>query len=323
MENQLSPIVLFTYNRPWHTQQVLDSLVKNEEARDSILYIFCDGPKDNASGEDLVKIDEVRRLVKSESRFKEVIITFQKKNKGLANSIIEGVTQVINKHGKIIVLEDDLILSSFFLSYMNDSLSRYKDNFLVGQIGVCNFFACGKKYPDYFFVPLPDCLGWATWKDRWKSFNSNVDELKEKLEEDDLKRNIFNAYGAYNFIRMLEDQKQGLVDSWAIRWQAVCVLKGWLTLYPNPSMSNHIESKEATHANLNILPPISIKKPNYYTIEVKEVDSVIKAFKLGYSGRGDYFGEEKMKFKKERIKKTIKLFIPPIVFLVYNKLRGK
>ncbi|RVT75875.1 glycosyltransferase [Flavobacterium sufflavum] len=320
MSKILAPIVLFTYNRPLHTQQILNSLAENLEAKDSILYIFCDGTKENVDADGLFKINKVRDICKNENRFKKVIITYQNKNKGLANSIIDGVTQVVNSYGKVIVLEDDLILSKFFLSYMNDALDRYETNLSVGQIGSCNFFACGKKYPNYFFVPLPDCLGWATWKDRWRFFNSNVDELKEKLENNESKKNIFNAYGSYNFTEMLEQQKEGKVDSWAIRWQAVCVLNGWLTLYPNPSMTNHIESEEATHANLNIIPPISIKKPNFNTIDVNEIDLVIKAFKLGYSGKGNYFGKEKRKYKKERIKKIVKLFIPPIVFVLWRKI---
>ena len=319
--NNYAPIVLFTYNRPWHTRQVLETLAKNNEAKDSILYVFCDGAKADTTTDNLVKIEEVRGLINLENRFKEIIIKVQEKNKGLANSIIDGVTEVLNIHGRVIVLEDDLILSPFFLSYMNDSLERYKNNSSVGQIGACNFFACGKNYPNYFFVPLPDCLGWATWKDRWDFFNPNVNELKIQLENSADKRNIFNAYGTYDFMGMLHQQKQGKVDSWAIRWQAVCVLNGWLILYPNPSMTNHIESEEATHANVNIIPPIMIKAPFFQTIEAKLNDTVINAFKLGYSGKGDYFGKDKSESKKSKIIKIIKLFIPPIIFIIWKKIR--
>lgn len=317
--NLLAPIVLFTYNRPLHTKQVLNSLAKNAEAKDSILYVFCDGAKENSNEGDLVKIEEVRILINSENRFKEVVIKFQEKNKGLANSIIDGVTEVVNSYGKVIVLEDDLILSPFFLSYMNDSLERYMNDTSVGQIGACNFFGCGKKYPDYFFVPLPDCWGWATWKNRWECFNPNVNELAIQLEKNAYKRHIFNAYGAYDFMGMLNLQKQGKVDSWAIRWQAVCVLNGWLTLYPNPSMTNHVESNEATHANVNIRPPITNSSPFFHTIEVKQIDAVIKAFMLGYSAKGDYFGNDKSDTINKKILKIIKLFIPPIIFIIWKK----
>jgi hypothetical protein len=321
MKDKLSPIVLFTYNRPLHTQQVLNSLAENAEAKDSVLYVFCDGAKKNATEEGLKKINEVKEIVKKENRFKKIIVTINELNKGLANSIIDGVTTVINSHGKVIVLEDDLILSPFFLSYMNDSLDRYKNNSTVGQIGACNFFACGKNYPDYFFVPLPDCLGWATWKDRWEAFNPNVDELRIELMNNENKIAVFNAYGAQDFMEMLDQQKQGKVNSWAIRWQAVCVLNGWLTLYPNPAMSNHIESEEATHANKNIIPPIATIAPKFYTVEVKEVFNVIKAFKLGYSGKGDYFGKIKKKSKKGRIKRMIKLLVPSVIINLLKNLK--
>ena len=69
------------------------------------------------------KINEVKEIVKKENRFKKIIVTINELNKGLANSIIDGVTYVINSHGKVIVLEDDLILSPFFLSYMGKFLS--------------------------------------------------------------------------------------------------------------------------------------------------------------------------------------------------------
>lgn len=313
MKNALAPIVLFAYNRPLHTQQVLDSLAGNAEAKDSVLYIYCDGIKSNPAQGDLNKIDAVRAIVKSENRFKEVIPVIAEENKGLENSIIDGVTNVINRHGKVIVLEDDLIISLFFIAYMNDSLDRYENNLAVGQIGACNFFACGKNYPNYFFVPLPDCLGWATWKNRWDFFNPNINELLLELKKNEDKVHIFNAYGAFDFMGMLYDQIKNKSTSWDVRWQAVCVLKGWLTLYPNPSMSNHIESEDATHVNKNITPPIATIAPVFHSVEVKEVSRVIRAFKLGYSKKGDYFGKRKKVSKRKRIKKILRPFVPSFI----------
>lgn len=322
MKNALAPIVLFTYNRPLHTQQILDSLARNEEAKNSVLYIYCDGLKPIPAEGDLNKIDAVRAIVKSENRFKEVIPLIAEENKGLEKSIIDGVSHVINRHGKVIVLEDDLIVSPFFIAYMNDSLDRYENNLAVGQIGACNFFACGKKYPEYFFVPLPDCLGWATWKNRWDSFNPNIDELLIELNKNEYKVYVFNAYGAFDFMGMLLDQIKNNNTSWDVRWQAVCVLKGWLTLYPNPSMSNHIESEDATHVNKNITPPIAAITPVFYSVEVKEVYRVIKAFKLGYSKKGDYFGKIKKVSHIKRIKKIIRLFVPTFIINTWKNLKN-
>lgn len=319
MKYDLAPIVLFAYNRPWHTRLVLDSLAKNAESQNSILYIYCDGAKEGADTEMCERIGETRKIAKNENRFKKVIVTEQTSNKGLSNSIISGVTEVVNKHGIVIVLEDDLILSPYFLFYMNDSLERYENNLKIGQIGACNFFACGSKYPTTFFIPVADCWGWATWKNRWSYFNKDARHLQHLLQQKKLLHK-FNVYGSYAMDKMLQMQISGQVNSWVIRWQAVCTLNDWLILYPNPSLSNHVESKGGTHTNANVTPPLCTSKPNLETIDEVEMSSVIKAMKRGYSGKGDYYG----KFKKEfyfvsliksfnAMRKNIQNFVPPIL----------
>src|SRR4029450_7394251 len=108
-----APIILFTYNRPKHTQRILDSLAFNAEAKNSLLFIYSDGPKAGASAGTVKNIMDTRTIISNDRRFKQVIVTEQPINKGLANSIIEGVTKVIDEYGKVIVLEDDLIVSSY------------------------------------------------------------------------------------------------------------------------------------------------------------------------------------------------------------------
>lgn len=320
LSNFYAPIVLFAYSRPWHTNQILNSLSVNEEAKDSILYIYCDGPKENATTEMLDKINQVRQISKAENRFQKVIVIEQIKNKGLANSIIGGVTEVINKHGSVIVLEDDLVLSPYFLNYMNDSLKRYEKDLKVAQIGACNFFACGKKYPSWFFIPMPDCLGWATWKNRWDHFNSDASFLLEELKKKELIYK-FNAYGSSDMEKMLTAQIGG-GTSWAVRWTAVCILNDWLTLYPNPSFSNHIESQEATHANINITPPLCTEKPEFGTVAVIEIAQVIKAMKRGYKGTGDYYGKLQI-HNYLKILTQIKMALKSKIALMINILNIK
>ena len=290
-----APIVLFTYNRPQHTKALLDSLASNCEAANSTLYVFSDGPKELSTEAELERIAQVRRLIEIESRFGEVKLIKQTVNKGLAKSIIEGVTDVVDHHGKVIVLEDDLVVSPYFLYYMNDSLERYENNMKVAQIGACNFFACGSKFPDTFFIPIPDCLGWATWASRWKYFNSDSKELLDEITRRSLEYE-FNVYGSYDMLSMLKDQIDGKGTSWAVRWTAVCVLRGWLTLYPNPSFSNHVESSEATNANLNIKPPLCLSKPRLSTVETEEIPRVITAMKRGYAGNSNYYGNLTMDY---------------------------
>ena len=323
---KLAPIVLFTYNRPVHTQNVLDSLAICDEAKESILYVFCDGAKANCDANGLNNIEEVRRIVSAENRFKEVIVTIQESNNGLSNSIISGVTQVINEHKKIIVLEDDFIISPFFLEYMNDGLVRYQDDMSVAEIGGCNTFACGNKFPKYFVSPMAETLGWATWKNRWDFFNGDSIYLYKKINENGLAYK-FNAYGSYDMMGMLKDQIFGKVNSWAIRWQAVMVLNNWYCIHANISYTQHVESFDATHAKVNILPPLQLSKPVFETIEIKENENVIKALKCGYSGKSDYYGKIKSKYIKKRfgkiIKKILLFFIPFGIVMLFKKDRIK
>jgi hypothetical protein len=325
METNFAPIALFAYSRPQHTKNALDSLFQNEEAKESELYIFCDGAKANCTEETLSNIAKVREVAQSENRFKKVTVVIQEQNKGLANSIISGVTQVVNQHGSVIVLEDDLIVSKYFLGFMNDGLVRYKNDPTVAEIGGCNFFACGDKFPDYFVSPMAETLGWATWKERWDMFSSDSVSLYKELEKNNLMHK-FNTYGAYDMQGMLKDQIFGKVDSWAIRWQAVMVLNGMYCLHSNPSHVNHIESFGATHAPVNIIPPLVTEKPVFKSITIAEDANVIAALKRGYAGQGDYYGNYTSKYIKKRagkIVKTILLFPIPYGLVTLFKKNKK
>jgi GT2 family glycosyltransferase len=160
MIKQLAPIVLFTYNRPWHMFQVLDALANNELAKESVLYIYCDGQKKESTKEEILMIEEVRGIAKNENRFKEVLVIEQEENRGLANSIITGVSEVINKHGSIIVLEDDIIPSVGFLKYMNDALALYEKEEKVGCIHAWNYNLDSSHYAEStFFFERSRLLG--------------------------------------------------------------------------------------------------------------------------------------------------------------------
>ncbi|MEO6327860.1 MAG: hypothetical protein ABIO55_02960 [Ginsengibacter sp.] len=278
----LAPIVLFVYNRPWHTQQTLEALSKNDLANESLLYIFSDAAKENADAKAIKKIAETRECIKKRQWCREVIIIERETNLGLANSIIKGVTEIVNKHGNLIVLEDDLITSAYFLQFMNEALKTYETEKKVIQIGACNFFATSKSIPETFFVHLPDCWGWATWQDRWTLFENDAELLMKKLKNDTVRMLRFNCFGAYNFESMLQDQLNRRVDSWAIRWQAVCVLNDKLILYPNPALTNHIGSKEGTHQSFAISPRLATKPVKVEKQQVKESEKITRLLKLGY-----------------------------------------
>jgi len=288
-----APIVIFVYKRPGHILNLLDSLSQCKEGRDSDLIIFSDGAKNPDNVEEVAAIEEVRRICANEQRFQSVKLIAQERNLGLANSIIAGVSSTIEEYGRAIVLEDDLIVSRYFLEFMNSALDKYEHDDRVGQIGACNFFACGERFPESFFIPIPDCLGWATWKNNWRKFIKNPQEIFDALDNDEKLASKFNGYGSYDFISLLKSNVQKKVDSWAILWHATCMLNNWLTLYPNPSLTNHIESVEATHANVNIIPPLASRAVSLENSSVEELEHVIKAMKLGYSNEGDFYGKKK------------------------------
>lgn len=295
---EYAPIVLFTYNRIESVKILLNALRNNFLAKQSILYIYADGAKDGASAAEIKKIEEVRHYLKSEQWCKEVHIIESEKNMGCGPSIIRGVTEVVNRHGKVIVLEDDLNLSPFFLDFINDALSVYEDKKTVSSVGGCNFFACGENFPSTFFIQYPDCYGWGTWSDRWAHFEPDAAKLHAQLKAKNLIKK-FNGYGAFEMESLLKAQISNHVSAWDVQWTAVCTLNNWLSLYPNPSVTQHLFLGDATHTTFDVLPPLATEK-----IEVKEMPVVVlpyvyKAMKLGYRGKSDFYGN-KIKFKKDK-----------------------
>jgi hypothetical protein len=229
--NNLAPIALFTYNRPEHTRQTVEALAGNILASVSRLTVFSDGPKTAADAENVIK---TRQYLKTIKGFMSVEIIERDANLGLAGSIIDGVTQIVNRSGKIIVVEDDIVTSPYFLEYMNRSLEMYRsDNRAVCIHGYVP--PVGRKLPDTFFLRGADCWGWATWKRGWELFNPNAGELLAQIEAGGLARR-FNFDNTYRYTRMLRRQSEGVIDSWAIRWHASAFIADRLTLYPGRSL---------------------------------------------------------------------------------------
>lgn len=237
MQNKLAPIILFVYNRPWHTQQTLEALAKNELAKDSVLYIYADGAKENAIQQDLQKIQEVREIISTFEGCKETHIIERDKNLGLANNVIEGITKLVNQYGKIIVLEDDLITSPFFLDFMNQGLDLYEQEEKIYGITGYSFFP-NDKLPPTFFLPIGSSWGWATWQRAWNDFEPNAEKLLQQIKSQKLEKK-FN-FGAYPYFEMLESQVQKKINSWAIRFYASYFLKKGLFLCPNQNLVYNI-----------------------------------------------------------------------------------
>ena len=220
-----APILLFVYNRPEHTRRCIESLLKNSLASESNLFIYADGAKDSTQQE---AVNEVRNYIRSIQGFKQITLMERSENWGLARNIIDGVTTQVNRYGKVIVLEDDLVVAPYFLQFMNDALEVYKNEPRVGHIQACDFTQ-DSSLPATFLIKWTGSWGWATWDRAWKHFNPNGNELLQELEERKL-THVFDFNGKYGFTRMLRRQIEGKNNSWAIRWNASLFLKDILSL---------------------------------------------------------------------------------------------
>ncbi|PWJ40825.1 glycosyltransferase family protein [Sediminitomix flava] len=259
---EYAPIALFVYNRPDHALKTLEALSINQGAEKSKLYIFADGPKQNVNSVDLDKIQQTRTTIEKKKWCGEVEIIYSEKNKGLAKSITEGVNLLLNKYGKIIVLEDDIVTSQGFLSFMNNSLSYYENEEKVMHIG--GFLPPNQKLASTletpFFSPFMSCWGWATWKRAWDKINLNENELHQYLQDN----NSFNEYnldGTLEFHKQLEDNISGKISTWAIKWYSSIFIEKGLCLYPHHSMVQNIgQDGSGVHSGTMYYNPYYIEK---------------------------------------------------------------
>lgn len=225
-----APIVLFVYNRPEHAQKTVLALQENEGAGESNLYIYSDAAR---SSTDAASVSEVRRFIRTIKGFKTVTLVERETNLGLAASIISGVTEVISKHGTVIVLEDDLVASPFFLRYMNSALAYYRDEEKVMHISGCTYPVGDFCRDDTYFLRVPLCWGWATWKRAWDRFEKNtalMDRFSTKMIS------AFNFDGTYPYWRQLEMNRNGTLDTWFVFWYAKVFLSEALSLFPRQSL---------------------------------------------------------------------------------------
>ncbi len=238
-----APIALFTYCRPDHTRRTIEALQRNALAAESDLVVFSDAARTSQKTND---VDEVRDYLSTIQGFKSVTIRRRDKNFGLSRSIIEGVAEVLQRSEKVIVLEDDMVTSPHFLSYMNDALDRYEKDDRVASIHGY-VYPVRDPLPEAFFIAGADCWSWATWRRAWRLFNPDGQLLLDELKQRKLVR-AFDFNGAYGFTDMLEAQIRGENDSWAIRWYASAFLAGKLTLYPGRSLVQNIGNDDTgTH----------------------------------------------------------------------------
>jgi len=296
MQN-LAPIALFVYNRPEHTRRTLTYLQKNLLADESRLFIFSDAAK---TDDDKAKVEQVRQLIKEVTGFKSVKVTLRKENMGLANSIIGGVTTLVNEYGKVIVFEDDLLSSPYTLQYFNEALTKYANEEKVMHIGAYMYKLADTKLPQTFFFRAATSWGWATWARAWKDFEPDVDVLLKQFDKK--KTDRFSIEGTMNFWKQLEGFKAGKNDSWAIRWYASIFLKGGLTLNPSTSLINNIGNDgSGVHSNKENMYHVRItqKAVKQFPAEIKEDAQAYHAIKNFLKNRKGTLLQRGVRFVKQ------------------------
>ena len=231
-----APLAIFAYRRPQHLERCLYSLSCDTQAQNSEVHIFCDGAK---SQSDAAAVAETRRIARTASGFRAVHVVEQAENRGLANSVISGVSDLCERHGRVIVVEDDLFVAPCFLSYMNDALERFVSEGRVMQIAGYTFPIEPSYRNKSVLLPFISSWGWATWQRAWRHFDPSMRDHAALAKSARLRRR-FDLDGSYDYFAMLERQLRGEIDSWAIRWHLSCFMRNGLTLYPGTTLVHNL-----------------------------------------------------------------------------------
>lgn len=280
--SNLAPIVLFVYNRPWHTRQTIEALQKNKLASESDLFIYADGAKNM---QDIDNVEEVRHYIQTISGFKSIKIIQREENWGLADNITDGVTTIVNKYGKIIVLEDDIVTSVFFLDYMNDVLNVYQE---VEKVMHVSGYMYPFDNPNYstVFINFVTPWGWGTWEKAWRHFEENTNILWNSLKlnsEKGLER--FNKGFGNEFSNQLIQNLKGEINTWAVKWHSSIYLNDGFCIYPTKSLTRNIgfdNSGENCNVNNKFDTELSKKKIHVRKEKLIESETVLKQFKSFY-----------------------------------------
>ena len=294
----LAPIILFVYNRPEHTKKTVDALKLNHFASESSLFIFSDG---NKNKNDKKSVDDVRDYISTVSGFKEINITISEKNIGLANSVISGVTEVIEKYGKAIVLEDDIVTSPFFLKFMNEALDFYADDKRIYSISGYNFpIKIPKSYQHKIYISSrPSSWGWSTWKDRWDIVDWNLNDSKF-LKNKKFINNLLDKAGK-DLAPMLFKSLTGRISSWAVRFAYAQIKNEAYCVFPIKSLINNIGA-DSTGTNFN-------RSSNKYDIEF---ESEFNQFEF----------TDDLTINQEIIEQVTRLVQPGIISFIKYRLLG-
>lgn len=321
MKKDLAPIVLFVYNRPEHTKKTVEGLLKNPEATDSVLYIFADGPKKNISNEGLNNLKATREYIRTIKGFKEIHIDESPVNRGLAPATIRGCSMVLNKHGKMVFVEDDDVPTPYFLSYINECLIKYADDPKVWS--VCAFMD-QKAIPatnigdDVFMVNRPSSWGYGTWKRCWDKIIWDIDDLRGLFRHKEVAVG-FNKWGGSLHYDIMKGLLEGKNSSWSIRYHFAAYLNNACSIYPQKSLiTNTGFDGTGTHCSDN---PDNFKMAFYDRPVV--IPEVIKFDSDRNKQYNKYFGPQKFIGKLEGFAFTHSWasFIPKILWSIKKMIK--
>lgn len=290
----MSPICLFVYKRYDTTKLMLESLLACPECADSELYVFMDEARNDSEADD---VEKVRALFDNLQGFKAIHPYPARMNKGMARSVIDGVTTVLQQHESIIVLEDDLVVAPDFLTFMNTALEAYRDRSDIWSIS--GYTPTLKEIEQYdkngvFLVPRAQCWGWATWSDRWETVDWEVSDFNY-LARNKKRRKAFDM-GGNDLFRTLEMEHRERIESWAVRWAYAASKQKMWTVNPMLSKVQNIGLKSSTshvgwhdeRHNVELLGNKTIIDPN-----VQPDEKLVQAFKkhhdLGLISKIGYF----------------------------------
>ena len=285
-----APVLFFSYNRPTHTRKSLEALQKNILSGESELFIFSDGARDES---DKLNVWETRKILHSFDGFKTIRIRENIENKGLAENIVQHVSEIVDRYGKVIVVEDDLITSPFFLTFMNEALDKFEQEEKIGHVhGYCY---PNLGIPDTFLIKWTGSWGWGTWKRAWRYFNADGQVLLHEMEERKLTR-TFDFNGSYPYTRMLRRQIAGVNKSWAIRWNASLFLADVLSVNAGHSLVQNIGfDGSGTHSgNKEIYKTVLYDKKLSLEIPgITENNDAREAFERYYHKTNSFFAKVK------------------------------
>jgi hypothetical protein len=269
-----APIALFLYNRPVHAKHTITALENCIESKQSDLFIFIDGPKQLASEIEQQKISEVKQIAHSVAGFKSVKIVENKSNLGLTQSLLNGISMVLQNYNAVVVLEDDIVVGSDFLFFMNKAIAQYENEPKVAGISGYSF-PLNEKQP--YFSRTGSCWGWATYKRVWEQFIKEINDIDlSKLPPNELK--LFNVYGTF-YQTMFEQNKAGLIQSWAILFYLYYFLNKQYFLFSGVNLVDNtgFDGSGAHQTNSNfltnnnpVLPCQNIELP-YQIVEKEEI----------------------------------------------------